>query len=633
MHLVELILQGVAGHPPQGRLQLGQGHVVVQGGAPLLPILRSLLFYDGSPDDGTAQLAAAPGAKVGLVLRGRDGGIFRLVRELRGGCTLQRLDVAERRFVAVEAGPGEIGPFLRAQVGVPSRQIFEELFTFDPALLRAAAVPAPGAPPLPELALPEPAPAAPAADPAELRGGIARLEQELEATRRVDELQRQLDESLHRQAGLQRDRDLVRAAEGRVSGLRGALQRYEVLGDLPDDVAPLVAAYRAADADRAAALQRIEADRAAVEGRAPPEAPAPVWKDRRFLGACGLGFASLSVALFTPLRIVALLDVPAFGVAAALAVKWVGELQALDSASKLGVLFTERERRVEAQWEAATAPLRAALQRAGLQLPDELVELVRARAEARAQVAAAEAELEAAREAHGGSAALLEELHRQSTAIEEQLAGLAASAYRPRTMVEAELATLRAQLEGRAPDSGGGTLLGAAVPLAARALTPVAPAPRSRTPLPGVLQAGPSADPCARAIDHAAELLAADRHELGGRMAQRVGQYLAAFTDRRLGEVALSSTAGMRCGGIPFAELPAADRGVAFLSLQLALIEQVAARQPVPVIYDDPFHFLDEAKQELLGRMLQGLGKRAQVIHRTEAPPFLAHADTVAAFR
>jgi len=604
MQLVELILHGVVGFPPRLRLPLGSGHVVVRGDAPLLPVLESVLCAEG-PDDGAARLAAAPGARAAAVVRGK-GGTYRLVRELQGGLIVQHLDEEARRFVQVEASPGEIGPFLRTQLGVPTRGVLRELLTFTP---RAPALP--DLAPIPSLVHAVAAPPASAPDAA----AIARLERELEAAGKADALQARLDEIFEEQAALQREGDAVSRVESRARAAREELAGFDALGDLPDDVGPLVSAWDAAGADRDAALQRIESDRGAFDELLRAGAPRPLWRDPRFVGACTTGVAALGVGLFTHLRIVALLNVPAFGVAAALGVRWVGQLQARDAATRMAAVFAERARKVEAQWEAATAGFRDAMARAGAQSPAQLAERVQGRARAREQVQALEDELARLKRSRAGADARLEALRAEADALERQIATLAAGAYRPRATVEAELAALRAPAAAQAPPLA----LAAAVPGMLLLETDPLPAPAAGEP-----------DAATRMLEHAAELLAVDRHEIGGRLGPRVGQYLAALTDRPAPDVELSSTSGLRCGGARWTDLPEGDRALALLSLHLALVEQVTAVRRLPVIYDDPFGFLGEAQRQRIVRVLHGLGKRTQVIHRTRLESMVQGADAVA---
>jgi len=635
MQIAELLVQSVSGLPAQGRWQVPGGHVVFATSTPLLPLLRALLFFDGNPDDGSARLAGAPGARAALTLRGRGGAIWRLVRSLGGGLTLQRWDAPATRWVAVTSAAMELGQMLRAQVGAPSRALFDELFSLDAERLRAllavpatevAAAPPPPPPP------PPPPQASPPRDEAALAKSIAALERELAAAGEVDELQRRLDATLHDLAAADREKAAIAFAEAQVAAARGELRRFEGIGDLPDDLTPLVRAHRAAEAEREEALRRIADDRSSWEARTTGAAKggAPPWKDLRFYAAVGLGLAALGTGLLTPARIVALLNVPAFGAAALLGVRWVGRLQAAESLGRVGALLAERERRVEEQWKAAAAPLLEALQRAGVQNEAELEELIRGRAAARAKLAAAEEELERVRARTAAAVERAEALRAEAARLEERIGVLAAGAYRPRAVVERELAAARARLageEGPAPLVAGdlppelldalpmpGSILGALA--AGRKAPPAAAAPQ---------------DPTIRLLGHGAEVAAIDLHTIGGRAAPRVGQHLAHLTGGRFTGATLSSTSGLSCAGpggpVPFGALSGADRALAWIAVQLTLVEMAAARQPAPLIYDDPLALLGDGEQRVICRLLQGLGGRTQVLHRTRLASVGEHAD------
>ena len=76
-----------------------------------------------------------------------------------------------------------------------------------------------------------------------------------------------------------------------------------------------------------------------------------------------------------------------------------------------------------------------------------------------------------------------------------------------------------------------------------------------------------------------------------------------------------------------FGSLAGAERARAWIALQLTLVELASARQAIPVIYDDPLARLDAGDQRLVARLLQGLGGRTQVIHRSSLPTVAEHAD------
>lgn len=646
MQIAELLVEGVVGLPERGRLSLGQGHVVLPADVPLLPLLRALLFFEGDPADGAAALAARPGARAGLALRARDGTIWRVVRVLDGGAVLQRWDGAAGRYETVTATAGELGALLRSRVGLPARSAVEELFSLDGARLAAIAAGPPAAPAATPQAplLPRQAPALPALQAAVPDGEaaerrIAALEAELAALEKVEVLQRRLDAKMHEFTLAERAGEVVAQAEREVEAARAELERFAALGDLPDDPAPLVEAWRDAGAKRERELERIAAERDRLAARVGAGAPSALWKDWRFLLAFAAGVAAFAGGALTPLRIVALLNVPAFGIAAALGLRWLGRMQAVESASRLGQVLDERERRVEEQWAEATAEVRAAIERAELRGVEELAERLGERARARAALAAAEEALPRVRHEQAPALEKAEALRREVAALEQELGASSAGAWRPRDTVERELAALRA---GEAPPPAGlpvpapgGAFAFEDDPLPGfRDVRPIAAggplgfgaaAPAPKAPAPP--------DPCVRLLEHAAGLLGVPVHEVGGRAAPLVGHVLAATSAGRWREVGLSATGGLRCTGaagmVPFAALDPADRQLAWIALQLGLVELVAGTQAVPLVWDDPLAGREVELQQHLGPILHALGRKTQVIHRTRLQGIAAHADAI----
>lgn len=639
MQLLELITQGVAGHPAEVRWRPGPGHVVVRSAVPLLPLLRAVLFFDGIPGDGAERLAARRGARVALTLRGRDGAIHRIVRDLEGGTILQRL--VDRRFETISRSALEIGPFLRSQIGFPSRGVFETLFARQRETAQKLAAWQPRAPAGQQPAAPQglvapaawTAPAAPvgpigigapALSPEEKARAIARLEEELAAVEASERLQSRLEEVLHDQAAAEREAEAVRAAQERVAELERSLARFAGLGSR-EEIRSLLDGAQRADEEREAALRRIEAEREEREARMARLQPAP-WEDWRFWTAAGVGVASLAAGILTPWRILAFLDVPAFGVASVLALGWVSQLQRIDSASRFETLQKDRERKVEARWHESVAALRERMERFGVEERRQLLELAEERDDLEASLREARRTLEGLVQTAGDAAERLERLAAEARRIEEELGRVGAGAYRPRSVVAAELAALR----GEAP------AVAAAVPLDLLPPTPLPMAPAMAAPGPGPaagMRAADPPDPCLALLEQAADLLAVSPLEIAGRAAERATAHLARLGGEALGRMELSPVAGTSLHGVDgtrsFADLAPAERELVHLALQAALVEGVGAKHPVPFVLDDPFGGWDERRQERMVELLGRLGRRLQILHRTGEPSFASRADQV----
>lgn len=652
MQIAELHVDGIRGFPDRGRLVLGPGHVVLPAGASLLPVMRALFFFDGDPADGASDLASRPDAVVAALLRGRDGSSWRIERMLHRGARLHRWNEEVRRWDEVTAVAAEIGTLLRGQIGLPSERALLELFSLDGARLASIAAGAEAAAPEAPAPLPAPAldplpaslpaasmPAAPAAPGSE--GRIADLEAELQAAEKVEILQRQLDEAMHDLATAERAAEEVGAARRQVERCNAEMARFQALEELPDDLGSHVAAWREAQSRLDGELDRIEADRQALAARVGAGAPAPLWRDLRFVAGLVVGVAAIVAALLTPLRILALLNVPAFGVAAALAVRWIGARQVVESAGRLGGLLDERARRAHAGWEKATASMREAMALAQVDTQEALLERVDERRAAAAALAQAQAALQQAESAHAPTLARVESLRARVADLERELAACSAGAWRPRELVERELAAARAQRDGTAPAEQVSTPRPAPSPAQPPgfAVDPLPGFRDVRPVAPGSIvveeKAAPTRDPAVRILEHAAEIVGLPPQDLAARVEQRAGALLAGMTGGRWAALAISPTGGLRCTGrlglVPFGALAEEDRALAWIALQLALVEAATTRQPVPVLLDDPLARLDEAARPQVMRLLQALGGRTQVIHRTELPLAQAHAHAVVA--
>jgi len=152
MQMVELILQGVKGFPSQTRIALAPGQTVLRADreVSLWPAIEALLFVDGrSPAELSLDSQTEEVCRAAITLRATDGTIWRVVRDLRGATALQRLD-ASGKFEKIASSLMEIGPYLRTQIGLPSRSLYEEMFTLgesDFPTARAARADAAGAHP------------------------------------------------------------------------------------------------------------------------------------------------------------------------------------------------------------------------------------------------------------------------------------------------------------------------------------------------------------------------------------------------------------------------------------------------------------------------------------------------------
>lgn len=652
MRLIELVVQGIKGWPAQARVSLAAGHCVLRAPATaqLRPVLDSLFFYDGRPkaEDGRLEAPDASVVRAGVTFLAKDSFTYRLVRDLRGGAALHRLDPATGKFVPFTSDALEIGQYLRTSVGLPPRPIWGELFSIAADRLPTlrdweAEAAAQNPKPLSGLKGPEPkggghgghgAHAPKAADvkfrgfqgfdEAEKAGGgglsheqaVKRLEQckgELENAKKTESLQFVADGIGAKLFEFEEKIKTLTQADSELGSAKKTLAPFAALDALPSDLSAKLTAFDTAGARRNDAIAKVDAERDALEERRAHANPIPVQSDPRFLGALGAGVAFLLAGIFSPWKPLALLDIPAFGVAAWFALVFVGELQSRDGVARKIALLEERLKKIEAQFKADTAEIGALLKKLEIERSTELAERIGQRDQLRAKVNALQERVDALRQDPAVAGALDEQkkLRAEQQELERQIQSLNGGGFlRAAADVEAEVKRLELQVAGG----------------------PTAPEKKAE-PAPGVVAppkpTGP--DPSAKLLERAADLFQLELTELAPGLAPRIAQYLTALADKRYGGVEIAG-GGLVCtasGGrrLAFPELPGRDQDLAWVAIQLTVLERYSARSKLPLVLDDPFSFLDGPHQELAGKMVKYLGTLTQVVHRTTHAPLVASAD------
>src|SRR5215467_8800183 len=402
MHWVEFALQGVRGFLPSVRVSLQPGYWTLlpqNPGAPLVGLTSELCFPDGR--GGDARYAAAEGgttSKAALWLVGRDGATYRILRELGRSGSLHRVNASTRGHDLITEDPSEMAQYLRAQVGFPPRSRYEQLFTFTPGQLpsrrkRAA----PGARPDgggPRATTPEPP-----ADPMQARARLAELERELALSNEVERLQFRADGVSAQIFQLETRVKSVQGLEQELAEAQRALQQaptVEGLGLIPD-IVDRARVFPALVTKVDETLARLEAERQVDVVTAP--SATPLSRDGRFWAGMAVGTAALlaGATLTGPLKYIALLDIPAFGLAALVALKRVEDLQWSELAVRKGDRLGERERLVREQFEADAQPVRNAMKILGVEQPHEIVATLEEHGGWTARVAEMEQRLRAAK--------------------------------------------------------------------------------------------------------------------------------------------------------------------------------------------------------------------------------------------
>lgn len=104
-----------------------------------------------------------------------------------------------------------------------------------------------------------------------------------------------------------------------------------------------------------------------------------------------------------------------------------------------------------------------------------------------------------------------------------------------------------------------------------------------------------------------------------GRIAEKAGATMARITSGRYGSVALDAEfhATLAMGGrgaIGIDSLSRGARDAFYLSLRASLAQELAAREPLPLLLDDPIAHLDEERRGTLLAFLEELAEEVQVI-------------------
>lgn len=616
MILLEFAAQGVRGVAPAGgRATLRPGYnVVAADGATLRRLVEALLYPGDQDADELPRAGGGPAnapMRAGLTLVGDDRNTYRLVRDFATGCQLHRFDPEKRSFALVSQDLSEIGSFLRSTVGVPPPARLSALLALSASELpsRQAGV-APG--------VSASAPQRQTLTPDQARKRIEALRRELEKSRIAEKLQYQLDglqaqlfkldESLEAGAKI---REGLATAEAARAELEPAARVAARLGDAEAKLA----AFEKASVRREESAAKVAAEReklAAVDARG---APRPFWVDPLFWAGAGGGVgmalvAAIGAAVFPDLRYVALLDIPAFGWAAWIALRWVGALEEWERLGRKRRALDDWEKKVEAQLGSEAAEVNEAAKALGMSKPSELKEAIGRVADADAVVAEWRRRL-AEWEALPASRSAMSERAKVETAlraVEGKLAGEAGGFVRDVRSVEAEIQRLEAE---------------ASSPHAPAAAAAPPPAPRIG-----------GGDPLRTLLERAAAELGGSPAAAARSVARKAGQTLSGLSFQRLQVIQVDDRGNVQVqtGGrpVPAAALPAADRDLVWLALKLAFLEQALATGKLVGIAEDAFAGLSEGSRRFAARLLKQIAKPGQLLHATSDPSFREAADHAA---
>jgi hypothetical protein len=628
MHFVEVAVQNVRGFTAQGRFPLKQGYLVLKPPAtdvsPLAGLSLSLLYSDGRGEDSKFVASGQKSGKAAFTFIGQDNLTYRLLRELGGSGTLHKQSVPGQPAELVSDDAAEIAQYLRSQAGLPARSTFEQVYCLMPGQMPSRRprprISRPGDPKRPSLTSGPQLASNQAVQPAEdipaAEARVKELEQELRRSREVDELQFKLDGLNSQLFEVERK---LNSTEGLKVAIRDAENAWNAaptpasLG-LPADILARVERYPKVVAKKDDALARLNAERE-QEAAAVPAAVEPLKTNRLFWAGIGAGslFLLLGIILSVALentawRYMVLLDIPAFGWAAMLALRYVDDLSKTTSVRSKEGMFAAREKKILEEFDAEAAPVRKAVKALELESHEDLPAVFERKAlleqkvnELREQLAAMEAspDFVAAAGQRDETKQGIEELNAQISKIGTYV--------RDVREVEREMARTKESI----------------------ALAK-APPPASAGPVGG--PAEPLEDPSPVLMKQAADIFAVDIPTVSGQLRDRCNQYLTALTDRRYQGVdwdiegrGFVIAAGRQ---VPVGEIPPRDLDMYYLALRMTVVEKASAKVKYPFVLEHPFAGMDEVKLPLVGRMLKHLGTLTQVLHVTAHPGFAQLADS-----
>lgn len=608
MILLEIAAQGVRGLAPAGgRFALKPGYNVVAADGPTLRRLVQALLQP-EPADGEAipRAASAPGGgapRAGMTLVGDDGLTYRLVRDFGSGCQLHRFDPARRAFALVAQDLQRIGAYLGGAPGAPPRERLS-------GVLCLAAPEMPSRQPVAGLRGQGAAGAARRpASPEEAGRRRTALRAELEKAKAAEKVQYRLDGLQSRLFKLE---EILKAGEKLGEGRAASETTLAELGQAAralDRVSGLdekVDAFEKAAARRDEALARLAEEVAASEEQA--QGPRPPWTDPKFLAgaaagvvAAGLGAAGASMG-WTGLRYLSLLDVPAFGWAGWVALRWVSAQEASQQTGRRRLLAGERERKVLEQHERDTGEVKALMKALGAESLQDLREAVGRLADARASQAEWRQRLEdwEAAPENRDAAAEKERVQAEIAEAEGRLAGEVGGYLRDPQTIEMEMARLEADLA-------------------------------SPPPAPAVAPPAAAGDPLRAALERGAAALGGTPAAVARAIQPRVGQLLPALSGRRFAGCLVDERGNVAVQGggrtVPPDALAPVDRDLVWVAIKLGVLEQALSRGRTVAFLDDAFAGLPDGARRALAGLLKQLGRSGQIVHATRDPACRQAAD------
>lgn len=598
MRFHELALQGIGDlvDAAQARLTPGYNALLAprERAATVVLALDELLFADGFRPEAAS--LAAPGAassRAAATLETSDGSTFRIVRDLASGAVrLTSWDKAKNQYVPVSTVAAEIGQFLRGRLGMPSRRGFGSAF-----VLRAADLPSAWGANKDTAPNAAPPSASPRVDTAAQRARLTEVEAQLVASEAGQKIEWELD-------GLQKRRFEIDDELGKLRFDDRALAEAQALSE---QLAFLDAAggeallhrheaYEGLVARRNTDMKRWEEEREHLMRTTPTGRPASVVRDWRVYGGLGAGLLAIGIGavLGSVWRYVALLDIPAFGLAVWSLWQHIEQREQLAAGRRRVALSDERRAKILARDAEEITAVEALLAKLDLQSADEIRDALARRAQAQQALAAAREARQQATENPRVAALTAEKrvLDRKIATMEERLAAGAVEA--------SEIAALRDE---------------------ARRLRTMLDAPQGPTPTT-TAQVAPDEDlrqQVARWLGGVQDLWLTDVSELLPVLAKHASTLVAKLTSGRLTALRLAHTGTLEVVSVQgesrsWSSLAPGARDTVFLAVRGGLVAALDQARRLPVVVDVPSDLV-WGGAPVLQAFVQALAETTQVIH------------------
>jgi hypothetical protein len=607
--VLDLALQGIHDLVGSTRVRVQSGYTALVSSQvqpdTLVAGLCELLFAEGVSLGATD--FAAPGARStggGITVTAADGATFRIMRDLRvGSSQLLEFQRDTKSFAEVATAADEISQFLRARVALPTRQTFEKVF-----LLRAADLPSAAS--VPELDTAEPEAATEEPEPAQLTARLEEIEVALAGHQRVEDLEFELD-GLQKQRFSLEDQLRATASDGNeLEEARAGVRQWRYLDALPEGFGSRHVAYLELVRKRDGDLERWQKERDGIERSERSAAVEPLLGDWRLWAGLGVGAMAVAVAVVLGgvFRYVALLDIPAFGLAVAILVQNLSQRERRERTLVRLRISDDRRGKILARDKEEISAVEALLAEVGL-----------GDGEVRGALARREAARERLRELEQAAAAAARDPER--IGLQEKCNELAARA----SKIEGELAILGSvPVDTLALRSEAEHIRGRLEACATPASEPE-PAPEATAPQPmgeGWMRA-------------ALDLLLTDAASAARPLSERASLLVRALSENRLAGVQLDGdgAVAIRVGAsgelVPWDRMPPAAQDLVYLALRGGLFLAIDQRARAPFVCADIAAHVSGGVA-VTRTLFTTLGHGGQVIHIVRHPDQAPGAKYVA---